>query len=631
MGNKMKPLKLFLIWALIFLIIVTVLPFHVTANQSPFAVATPDNQTVNAGDEAWFSANDSFDSDGNIVSYFWDFQDGTHSSDSYTTHIYNAPGDYTVILTVTDDQGATDSDSVNVTVLNSPQENTTVWIGYILTDKNEYNATEMINAFVMIQWDYGGTPSIWEGTLIFEVFNETMETVYYDQREIVLSEVNSAGISTFEFNLTWGGLYLARASLYDNASVFIELKEINITIIQNQLPVAIIDLKVQWANITETISFSGHLSYDPDGSVVSCLWEFGDGNSGYDTNVSHVYQSPGHYTISLTVWDNSDARATIFADLRVVDPENEPPVAQGEPRLQGVKVGDEVQFYSYLSYDPDGYIISYRWDLGDGNFTSGINVSHIYDSPGNYSVTLTITDNGYVESTDIIFVEVEKLDIVFSDDNQSPFGNSSLWNILVIVAAGVLSLLTISYTTEAGRYRFLGFLVPLYTKLKKEEILDHFTRGEIYGYIMANPGDHYNSIKKALKLSDGSFAHHIHVLEREGIVKSVRDGTHRRFYPRDMRILDNGGSLKKSQLLIIDKIRETPGISQKDIASLLGVSSATINYHLKELIGLGIIKAERAGMKMRYYFNSEIEDTEMKIIPKEKLKKPQDKKFIDLG
>ena len=69
----------------------------------------------------------------------------------------------------------------------------------------------------------------------------------------------------------------------------------------------------------------------------------------------------------------------------------------------------------------------------------------------------------------------------------------------------------------------------------------------------------------------------------------------------------NGSSLKKSQLLIIDKIKEAPGISQKDIALLLGVSSPTVNYHLKELLKREIIRGERAGMRMKYYFNPEKE------------------------
>ncbi len=48
-------------------------------------------------------------------------------------------------------------------------------------------------------------------------------------------------------------------------------------------------------------------------------------------------------------------------------------------------------------------------------------------------------------------------------------------------------------------------------------------------------------------------------------------------------------------------IRETPGISQKDIASLLGVSSPTVNYHMDGLLKQGIVRAERKGIRVCYF------------------------------
>ncbi|UCE38313.1 MAG: PKD domain-containing protein [Thermoplasmata archaeon] len=606
----------------------------VCANQSPIAIALPDNQTIYAGEEAWFSGNDSYDPDGNIESYFWDFQDGTYSSESNTTHVYNNPGNYTVILTVTDDLGAKDQDYVNVTVLELPQENTTVWIDSLTTEKQEYNVTETINTTVIIKRDYGNGPPVWEGTLIFEVFNDAMVLVYNDVREIFLSDVAVSEISYFDFNLTEVGEYLVRASLYDNASVFVEKKEIDISITQepqNQLPIAIVNSDGEIFDIGESVRFYGHLSYDPDGFIASYVWEFGDGNSGSGMNVSYTYNIPGNYTIILTVKDNFDAINTDIVTVIVSEPENEPPIPHAKPDIQRINVGEEAWFYGHLSYDPDGFIISYHWDLGDGNFKSGVNISHVYDFPGNYSVTLTVTDNEDATFVDIITVEVVESGGGLSDENKPSNEESSHWNtfLLAIAAAGILSIFTIFFGTEAGRYRFFGFLVPLYTRLKKKEILDHFTRGKIYGYILANPGDHYNSIKKALDLSDGTFSHHIHILEKEGIIKSAREGIYRCFYPAGMRIPSSENSLKKSQLIIIEKIKETPGISQKDIASLLGVSSPTVNYHLKELLKLGIIESERAGMRLRYFVNAEKEDIEVEIIPKGKLKKARKKEFID--
>ena len=513
---------------------------QVTANQSPVAVALPEVQTVYAKTEAWFSANDSYDPDGSITSYFWDFQDGTYSSEPYTTHLYDLPGNYTVTLTVTDDLGATDQDTVNITIIESPPGNTTVRIQYLDTDKEECEKLESINATVIIERDYGDEPQVWYGTLIFEVFNVTMVRVHYDEREVILPVISPSGVTLIEFNLSQAGIHTVRASLYDNNGLSIHIKEISV-------------------NITQ-------------------------------------------------------------------DPQNQMPVAKAICESQKIKVGEDVLFYGDSSYDPDGVITSYYWDFGDGNSSTKVNPSHVYESSGIYTVTLTVSDNDLAKITDTVSLEV-----VLPEGIKG--GPLDSWGDYLVAVAfmGAISLLTITYGTEAGRYRFLGFFIPLYMKMKKEDILDHFTRGKIYGYIVANPGDHYNSIKKALKLSDGSFAYHIHILEKEGIIKSSRDGTHRRFYIPGMRVPENGGNLKKSQLLIIDSIKENPGISQKDIASILGVSSPTVNYHLKELLGLGIIKGERAGMRMRYYVNSEKGGDEMEVIPGGKLKKAQKKKFIDLG
>ena len=58
----------------------------------------------------------STDSDGTVVSWSWDFGDGNASSEQNPTNVYAAYGSYTVTLTVTDDQGATDSASELVTL-----------------------------------------------------------------------------------------------------------------------------------------------------------------------------------------------------------------------------------------------------------------------------------------------------------------------------------------------------------------------------------------------------------------------------------------------------------------------------------------------------------------------------------
>ena len=65
--------------------------------------------------EVYFDASGSNDPDGSIVSYEWNYGDGTDSGVT-TIHTYNTPGTYNVILTVTDDNGATDTANQTITV-----------------------------------------------------------------------------------------------------------------------------------------------------------------------------------------------------------------------------------------------------------------------------------------------------------------------------------------------------------------------------------------------------------------------------------------------------------------------------------------------------------------------------------
>ena len=64
----------------------------------------------------------SIDSDGIIVSWYWDFGDGTNSTEQNTTHKYADDGNYYVYLTITDDDGATDTDAVTITVKEKKEE-----------------------------------------------------------------------------------------------------------------------------------------------------------------------------------------------------------------------------------------------------------------------------------------------------------------------------------------------------------------------------------------------------------------------------------------------------------------------------------------------------------------------------
>jgi predicted transcriptional regulator len=176
-----------------------------------------------------------------------------------------------------------------------------------------------------------------------------------------------------------------------------------------------------------------------------------------------------------------------------------------------------------------------------------------------------------------------------------------------VVQVSVAAVITVSILglvggTEVGRYAFLTVIfLPLYTKIKKDRVLDHYLRGKIHGYIIANPGEHYNAIKDQLDVTNGALSYHLRVLEREGYVRSRMDGIYKRFYPADMKLPHTQHNISSFQEVILTIVKNNQGLSQKDIAKRIGASSQVINYHIKIMEEGNLIKVDRTRRKSRVY------------------------------
>lgn len=182
----------------------------------------------------------------------------------------------------------------------------------------------------------------------------------------------------------------------------------------------------------------------------------------------------------------------------------------------------------------------------------------------------------------------------------------------IIIAGTIVAVLTavLLAFTEGGRYHVLRFLVvpiyPLYTRIKRGKVLDHFMRGQVYGFIRANPGAHYNLIRRKLDINNGALAYHIAVLEREKFIRSRMDGTLKRFYPSDMNI-PKDHELTEMERRLIDVVRANPGFSQKEIALTLGLSPQVVNYHIKSLARNHVLRLTRVGKRTMCYLSEGVE------------------------
>jgi len=163
-------------------------------------------------------------------------------------------------------------------------------------------------------------------------------------------------------------------------------------------PVAIFTYAPWDPKTQEIVEFNASQSYDPDGGqIVSYSWDFGDGHTGSGMVVVHQYTTPDVYNITLTITDDEGETTVAVSGhgFNVPSPinvtENIPPIAnftwEADPEIDGT-----INFYSSAS-DPDGAIVSYFWNFGDGNTSSNPTPSHTYSHSGDYTVTLIVTDD----------------------------------------------------------------------------------------------------------------------------------------------------------------------------------------------------------------------------------------------
>ncbi|MEN8192749.1 MAG: PKD domain-containing protein [Bacteroidota bacterium] len=97
-----------------------------TANQNPVAVANVNPTQANVNDMITFDGSGSYDNDGNIASYLWNFGDGATSTQQTAQHSYSQANTYNYSLTVTDDGGATNQATGQVTISQSSSSKVTV-------------------------------------------------------------------------------------------------------------------------------------------------------------------------------------------------------------------------------------------------------------------------------------------------------------------------------------------------------------------------------------------------------------------------------------------------------------------------------------------------------------------------
>lgn len=141
-----------------------------------------------------------------------------------------------------------------------------------------------------------------------------------------------------------------------------------------------------------SITLSANAS-DADGAISRV--EFYAGAQLVGTSYANPYTfhwsniAAGTYSLTAVATDDRGAATTSAAVSIFV---NRPPTASAGGPYNG-QAGQTIQFYGGGSTDSDGTILSYRWEFGDGTTGAGAAPTHAYTSAGQYTVTLTVTDD----------------------------------------------------------------------------------------------------------------------------------------------------------------------------------------------------------------------------------------------
>ncbi len=298
-------------------------------NTPPTASFTSASQYL----KAWFDAGASIDADedGQVVSYAWNFGDGTTGTGATPQHTYMAAGNYNVVLTVIDNGGATAS-VTSLVVIDNPPPPTAFFVTNV--------------SFQTASFDGGGS-SAYGGTIASYAWN--------------FGDGTTGTGDTAQHTYATAGTYTVTLNVTDSVG--------NTGTASEDLEVQ--DAPPPTAVFTSTTthlsaSFDGTGSSANGGTIVSYAWNFGDGTTGTGPTPQHTYTAAGTYTVTLAVTDNSSHTDTTSAPVTVVD-DAPPPTAAFTSSATYLTAS----FNGTGSSDVDGTIVSYAWNFGDGTTGTG--------------------------------------------------------------------------------------------------------------------------------------------------------------------------------------------------------------------------------------------------------------------
>ena len=277
-------------------------------NQAPVAristtpAANGDTLTVKVGQRIDFDAGSSTANGGTITEYKWDFQSSSSresipDSGETSKHTYNATGNYTVKLTVTDDSGKSASTTMKVEVIDITASFTMSPASAKVGETVTFDASGSSGNIDSYSWEFKSSSSSSPTASGITVTHSYSKTGNYQVKLTVSSQI---GIS-------------------DSIT-----KSLKVSSEDNDPPSAEIDADTTSGEAPLEVQFNAGDSSDPDGSIVDYQWDFDDGNTGGGQQVTHTFNeekaTTKEYTVTLTVTDDDGATATDQIEILTIVP-----------------------------------------------------------------------------------------------------------------------------------------------------------------------------------------------------------------------------------------------------------------------------------------------------------------------
>ncbi len=261
-------------------------------NEAPVAVVSATPTTGEAPLEVSFKGSDSTD-DNAISTYGWDFKDGSKTNVADFNYTYKTPGTYEAELTVTDENGLSDVETITIVVEEPSNDGPTAVVSANVTSGPAPLNVQFIGD--KSSDDKGIYSYAWN-------FKDGSSNAY---------TANPA----HSFNQP--GSYEVELTVKDTDGAE-DTKSIMITVSasENNAPNAVATANVTSGNAPLTVQFRGDTSSDDNG-ITSYFWNFKDGTTASSANATHTFTQPGNYTVDLTVKDAQNLSSTASMVIQV--------------------------------------------------------------------------------------------------------------------------------------------------------------------------------------------------------------------------------------------------------------------------------------------------------------------------